>query len=159
MEKSNNNRISIPGKTGFSLVETLAAALIFSVLGGALMLLLSFSQRTTSDIKIENLACQLALESIEILKTFGYESISANKDNGIAEYSFNRWVPIEPFSRFSGIERPEHAALFERHISLKKFTQSDLSAYLVTVQIRLSSEHRYSGPRGVIAYFSDLVIE
>lgn len=121
---------------GFSLIEILAAAFVFSIVSAGFMLLISGSNRSVIDGRFQALASQIAQESIEVYKAFGYAAIEKNLPDAIADYELDKWVPVPPVTRFTGIERPEEVAGFERKITLSKVSDSLLDSLVIKVSVR-----------------------
>jgi len=100
------------------------------------MLLISGSNRSVIDGRFQVIASQIAQESIEVYKAFGFAAIDENLPTPIADYEIDKWVPMTPVTRFTGIERPEEVTGFERKITLKKVSDGLLDAYLIKVSVR-----------------------
>ena len=58
---------------GFSLIELLLAMIFLSLVMLSIMWLNSSSSRSSMDAYYEFMAIQLALEPIEVFRTFGYD--------------------------------------------------------------------------------------
>lgn len=134
---------------GFSLIEVLAAAFVFSIVSAGFMLMISGSNRSVIDGRFQALAAQIAQESIEVYKAFGYAAIEKNLPAPIADYELDKWVLVSPVTRFTGIERPEEVAGFERKISMSKVSDGLLDGFVIKVSVRPGYGVKTLGNAGV----------
>ena len=129
------NRIKT-NKEAFSIVETLAAAFVFSIIAAGIMLMMSSSSRQIANSRINYSAQMLARETLEVLTSFSYEQLKQNKEYGIANYRFDQWIEVDAFTRITGVERPEESCGFEKKITLIPLENATVKSCLIQVQIR-----------------------
>jgi len=121
---------------GFSFTEVMLAAMVLGLLVIYVFTLISESNRGTASAYHQYLAEQVAREPLEVFRFLGSIKVREYLNTGIADYKFNEWQKIETASAFTGIERPEDAAGFERKITVTPLTHKDMEAILVQVNVR-----------------------
>lgn len=131
-------------RRGFSLIEVLIAMLFLSVVILGLMWMNSFSTRGSNDAYFDFTASQLALEPIEVFRSFGYEWLTTyGGSHYLLDYPLETWIDIESGGGRPGIARSGDAALFKRTISVVPVAGPP-RAMRVTVQVAPRNQSRAS---------------
>lgn len=100
-------------RRGFNLIELLMAMLFLSFVMMGVLYLNSSSNRSSMDAYFEFMATQLALEPIEIFRTFGYDWMKSYATHQLDDYPIG-----ESEIKNRSIRHPAESTLFLREIIL-----------------------------------------
>ena len=80
----------------------------------------SSSNRSSMDAYYEFMATQLALEPLEVFRSFGYDWVKKYPGNALAQYPLHDFEDIKSPLNGSGFQYPAEAGLFQRRITLEE---------------------------------------
>ncbi len=121
-------------RRGFTLVELLLAAFFLSCALLSLIWMNASSSRSSMDAYYKFQAVQLALEPIEVFRSFGYEWLTDYAGHQLAQFPVGKRVDITD-PAFGGLQHPAECGMFQREITLTPVTGGGLRAIRVTVRV------------------------
>jgi len=131
---------STKSQSGFSFIEAMLATLVLGLLAAYIFMMISESNRGTTNAYQQYLAEQIAREPLEIFRFLGCKKVLDNQAQGLADYKFNEWQKVAAISEATGIERPDDATKFERKITLTPLSKDGTEGILIQIDIRSSAE-------------------
>lgn len=129
-------------KSGFSLVDVLIASLFLSMVLLGLMWMNSYSSKSSMDAYYEFLAFQIAMEPIEVFRSFGYEWLKQYKENTLPDFPLDKWVDLAQNQTMAVIRRPVECNFFQRLIKLEPVQEGSLNAIRVQVSVSPKDQSR-----------------
>ncbi|MBF0543015.1 MAG: hypothetical protein HQM08_01210 [Candidatus Riflebacteria bacterium] len=126
-------------RKAFTLVELLIAMVFLGVALLGILSLISSANRQTMDTYNEFMAMQLALEPIEIFRSFGYSWVLAYSSHSISEFPLG-WSDIMDQPLGPIIHPAEAIRFFQREISISEVStnlnsSNTLKGVKVTVRV------------------------
>ena len=109
----------MPRMRGVSLIEVLVAVLFLGVLTASVSGIISQARRQSMDAYFEFSALQVALEPIEILRSFGYRFLESYESHPLPGYPLG-WSDVR--NGPTGVQRPVECESFSRQITKELVT-------------------------------------
>lgn len=124
-------------RQGFSLIELLLGMLFLSVVLLGIIWLNSSSNRSSMDAYYEFMATELALEPLEVFRSFGYEWVKQYPGNVMNSYPLHDFEDITSPLNGSGFQYPAEASLFQRKITLQELRGTGATPNAMRVRVEV----------------------